>query len=103
MMRAVLDDKKADDIVILDLRECNTITDYFIICSGTSTRHVDALSEELVVGMKKHGVKPVHVEGRGEGTWVLADYGDVIVHMFYHETRDFYQLDKLWDHAPKVK
>ena len=101
--RDVLDDKKAHDIVILDLRKLNAIADYFVICSATSTRHADALAEEVVVGLKERGHRVLHTEGEGTGTWTLLDYADVIVHVFYHETRTFYNLEKLWGDAPLVK
>jgi ribosome-associated protein len=80
----------------------NALADYFVICSGTSTRHADALSEEVAFGLKQRGHRLLHAEGAGTGTWVLLDFGDVIVHVFYHETRKFYNLDKLWGDAPRV-
>ncbi len=100
--REILAEKKAEDIRILDLRELNAIADYFVICSATSTRHADALADEALFGLKKQGHKVLHSEGERTGTWVLLDYGDVIVHVFYHETREFYKLEKLWGDAPQV-
>ncbi|MBN1492918.1 MAG: ribosome silencing factor [Candidatus Omnitrophica bacterium] len=101
--REVLAEKKANDIIILDLRKLNAIADYFVICSATSTRHADALTDEAVFGLKQRGHKVLHTEGEGSGTWTLLDYGDVIVHVFYYETRAFYNLEKLWGDAPRVK
>jgi len=92
----VFSDMKATDIAVLDLRDREAIADYFVLCSGTSTRHVDSIADEVVHVLKQQGEKAIHVEGGRTGTWVLIDYGDVIVHVFYHEARTFYNLDKLW-------
>ncbi len=100
--RAILDGKKGENIVVLDLRKLNALADYFVICSGTSTRHTDALSEEVAFGLKQHGYRLLHSEGQGTGTWALLDYGDVVIHVFYHETRVFYNLEKLWGDALRV-
>lgn len=100
--RDILSDRKGEDIVVLDLREHSAIADYFVICSGTSTRHVDGMADELMQQLRKQGVKVAHVEGQGDSTWILLDYIDVVVHVFYHETRTFYSLDKLWGDAPRI-
>ena len=100
----ILENKKGLDITILDLRKLNAITDFFVICSGTSTRHVNALSEEVQIKLKSDdGIRANSVEGSGTGNWVLIDYVDVIVHLFHHETREFYNLEKLWHEARKIK
>jgi len=95
------DDKKARDIVELDLREVLGYTDYFVICSGASERQVKAIHDGIHLGMKDaHGLLPRRVEGLGESRWVLMDYLDVVVHVFTPETRAFYRLEQLWGEAP---
>jgi len=103
MARDLLSEKKAQDVLILDLSKLNAVAEYFVICSATSTRHADALADEALLGLKKRGHKVLHSEGERTGTWTLLDYGDVIVRVFYHETREFYNLEKLWGDAPQVK
>jgi len=99
--RAALD-KKAKDVIVLDLQGLSTITDYFVICSGESTTQVKAIEEQIEDALKKKGVRPVGVEGLGYSHWVLMDYGDVIAHIFEESTRAFYELEKLWIDAKKV-
>jgi ribosome-associated protein len=96
------DAKKAFNIVILDLRKLTYITDYFVICSGTSTTQVSAIAEEIERVLAKSGIHPSHVEGQPEATWVLMDYGDVVVHVFDEQTRSFYSLEKLWSESFRV-
>jgi ribosome-associated protein len=98
----LLDDKKAKDIVVLDVRKLTSLGDYFVICSGGSNTQVRALSDELQDKLTKAGLEPRRVEGDRGNQWVLLDYSDVICHIFYHETRDFYCLERLWGDAPKV-
>ncbi|MFC1576547.1 ribosome silencing factor [Candidatus Omnitrophota bacterium] len=93
--------KKADDIVIMDMRAVSNVTDYFVICSAPSTRRVQAISEGIEDDLREKGVRYWHIEGRREGLWVLIDYGDVIVHVFHTNTREFYNLERLWRDAPK--
>jgi ribosome-associated protein len=76
--------------------------DYFVICSGESTQQVKTISENIEHGLKQHKIKPLGVEGRGPGRWVLMDYNDVIVHVFERETREYYMLEKLWLDAPRI-
>lgn len=95
-------DKKAEDLVILDVRGISTFTDYFVIMSGRSTRHVQGLADAIGQQMSKKRVVQGKVEGITEGHWVLLDYNDVVVHIFYHESRDFYDLEGLWHDAPRV-
>ncbi len=91
-----LDDDKAEDVVQIDLRGKTAIGDYMVIASGRSSRQVSAISEKLVDRLKReHGV-PARTEGRETGDWVLIDTGDVIVHVFRPEVREFYQLEKMW-------
>ncbi len=95
-------DKKAADIIELDLRGILGYTDFFLICSGGSDRQVKAIHDGIHEGMKKdHGMLPRRVEGLGESRWVLMDYLDVIVHIFTPEARDFYRLEQLWGEAPR--
>jgi ribosome-associated protein len=96
-------DKKAFDVVVLDMREASSITDYFLICSGGSERQVQAIADAIHEQMNRHGVASLGVEGYHDARWILMDYGDVVVHIFSQETRDFYDLERLWANAPKVE
>ena len=98
----LLDDKKAQDIVVLDISKLTSLGDYFVICSGTSNTQVKALADELDQKLGASGLKPRRVENDKASQWVLLDYGDVICHIFYHETREFYCLERLWGDAPRV-
>lgn len=95
-------DKKAHEVIILDLRKLTIITDYFIICSGHSDAHVRAIADGIVESLSKGQIKIWHREGDEEGTWILLDYGDIVVHVFYDETRQFYSLERLWADAPRM-
>lgn len=96
-------DHKAVDIKILDLRKLTSFTDYFIICSGASDRQVQAVANSVYDDLKKAGRLPISEEGVQTGLWALLDYGDVVVHVFYQDEREHYQLEKLWHDAPRVK
>lgn len=91
-----LDDLKAQDVQVIDVRGMTSITDVMIVASGTSDRHVKALADSVVEEVKKHGVEPIGVEGESSREWVLVDLGDVIVHVMHPQTRAFYNLEKLW-------
>ncbi len=91
-----IDDMKGRDIIELDVQGKSSITDLLIICSGNSKRHVMSIADNLVVEAKQAGHIPLSVEGKDTGEWVLVDLGDIIVHVMQDETRDFYQLEKLW-------
>lgn len=93
---AVLDQAKGLDIKSLDVRKMTDIADYMVIASGTSSRHVNALADRLVDQLRTRDVRPVGIEGREQGEWVLVDFADVIVHVMLPQTRDFYNLEKLW-------
>ena len=94
--------KKAEAVVALDVRGLTSIADAFIICSGRSNRQVSAIADHVERFLKKNGVRPLSIEGRKTGHWVLMDYGDVIIHIFYEETRTFYDLEGLWVDAKRV-
>ena len=97
-------DKKAADIVCLDLRGVASYTDYFVVCSGGSDRQTKAIHDAITEGLKKdHGLLPRRVEGIGEARWILIDYFDVVVHVFVPEVRDFYRLEQLWGDVPRVE
>ena len=98
------DDKKAHDIVALDLRGVVGYTDYFLVCTGTSDRQVKAIHDGIHLGLKDdHGLLPRRVEGLSESRWELMDYLHVVVHDFTAETRDFYRLEQLWGEAPSTE
>ena len=94
---AELDELKAQNIVALDVRALTSIADYMVIASGTSDRHVKALSGKVVEALKADGQKALGVEGEKEGEWVLVDFGDVIVHVMLPQVREFYKLENLWN------
>jgi ribosome-associated protein len=93
---ASLDDDKAEEVVTIDLRGRSDMADYMVICSGRSSRQVVAISEKLVDRLKQDHRRASKIEGKETGDWVLIDTGDVIVHVFRPEVRDFYQLEKMW-------
>jgi ribosome-associated protein len=96
-------DKKAFDIVVLDLRQIASFTEFFVIASGTNQRQVQAIADEISEQLKKQlGERPVRIEGYNSAEWVLLDYGDFIVHLFNGESREFYDLARLWRDAGKV-
>lgn len=85
------------------MRKISSFTDYFIILSGNSDRHVQGIADSIETEMKKIGIIPLGIEGFTEGKWILIDYSDVIVHIFYAPFRNFYDLEKLWADAPRIK
>jgi ribosome-associated protein len=95
--------KKGEDIIALDVGDILSITDAFVITSATNTRHVRTIVDEIERAMKEHAsVPPTSVEGLDDATWVLLDYGDIVVHVFLDETRAYYELERLWADAPHV-
>lgn len=94
-----LDDKKGFNIQVLDVRKVTSIADYFVIATGSSSKHVSSLAESVEEELDLIGVHPSHKEGHRNGEWVLIDYLDVIVHVFTEEKRDFYKLEKMWKDA----
>ena len=99
----ILDNKKATSIKIIDLQGLSTLADYFVVASGRSTTQVKALIDYLDEEMEKLGVNILRQEGKQEGRWAVADFGDVIVHIFHDETRMAYQFDELWDNGNNIK
>src|SRR5207244_10881313 len=97
------EDKKAGEIVVLDLRKAAGFTDYFVICSGQNARQVRAIADAVTETLGAHGAKPAHVEGYDRSEWVLLDYFDFIVHIFAPEPRMFYGLDRLWRTAERIQ
>ncbi len=105
-IRTALDaanDKKALDMVVLDLREIASFTDYFLITSGTNARQVQAIADEVVERLKKQGTRAARVEGYNTAEWVLVDYGDFVLHVFEDKARRFYDLERLWRDAVRVQ
>ena len=94
--------KKAADIKILDLRGLSSIADIFIICSALSNRQTAAISDFIERYLKNFGIKPLSVEGKNEGQWILLDYGEVVIHVFYEPVRKFYNLEGLWSDAKRI-
>src|SRR5579871_3365265 len=97
------EDKKATDIRVLDLRDVTSFADFFVICTGANPRQVQAISEEIGKQLDLTGEHPLSVEGFQTAEWVLADFGDLIVHVFSPKARAFYDLERLWKHAKDVK
>jgi len=95
-------ERKAGNLVILKVRELSSFTDYFVICSGTSDRQVRSIADHVEERLKKEGILPLGVEGRQGGNWILMDYGEVILHIFFEATREFYDIERLWAEAPAL-
>jgi len=95
--------KKALDIIVLDVSGLTSLADSFIICSGRSNRQVTAIADYIRTDLKQQGVAPLSVEGLQEGHWVLMDYGDIVIHVFYDDVRRFYDLEGLWSDAPRIR
>jgi ribosome-associated protein len=93
---SALDDVKAIDVTVFEVSKLTSISDYMIIASGRSKRQVNALAEKVIEVAKENGIQPLGVEGKTEGEWVLVDLGDIIVHLMHPESREYYQLEKLW-------
>lgn len=97
------DEKKATDIVIQDVSDLLKVTDYFVICTAANNRRVEAVAEEIEDKLREEcGIKPINREGLDDAKWVLLDYGNIVVHIFQPEPRDFYRLEQLWDQAPTI-
>ena len=95
-------EKKATDLVLLEMRGVSSYTDYFLVCSGKSDRQVQAIAQRIAEVLEEQGIKPLGLEGTSEGKWVLIDYGDLVVHVFLEPIRRFYDLEGLWMDAPRI-
>lgn len=91
-----LEDAKGENLCVLDVREITSIADYMVVVSGNSDRHVKAMSSRVIDSLRENGVRPQGVEGEQDREWILIDYGDIVVHIMQQQTRDFYELEKLW-------
>jgi ribosome-associated protein len=100
---AAAEDKKAVDVVVLDLRRAGGFTDHFVICSGGNPRQIRAIADGIIDALAKDGARPAHVEGYDRSEWILIDYFDFVVHVFARETRDFYGLERLWGNADRFE
>lgn len=98
-----IDDKKGHDISILDVRHLSSIADFFVIATGNSTTHVNAIADGVVEEMREKGVHVDHKEGKRGGNWILIDYMDVIVHVFTRAEREYYDIERIWSDAEKVE
>jgi ribosome-associated protein len=98
-----VEDKKAIDVAVLDLRKAAGFTDYFVICSGTNPRQIRAIADAVTDSLAADGVRPAHVEGYDRSEWILLDYFDFVVHIFAQETRVFYGLERLWGSAERIE
>jgi len=101
-MVRVLDAKKARDIRLLHVAKQTLIADYFIICEGNTNSHLRSLCDELEYQLSLDGIAPSHIEGHGDGNWILMDFSTVVVHIFNRETREYYHLEKLWEDADEI-
>jgi ribosome-associated protein len=97
-----IDSRKGADIRVLDLREITSFADFFVIATGSNPRQIQAIAEEVQKQLKARGERPISVEGLNNAEWVLADYGDFIVHIFAPQSRQYYDLERLWRHAKDV-
>jgi ribosome-associated protein len=94
-----LEDIKAEKIISLNVGELTSLTDFMIIVTGNSGRHLRAIAEKIISAVKEQGVRPLGVEGEGTGEWILVDLGDIVIHIMTAEAREFYSLEKLWTHT----
>jgi ribosome-associated protein len=101
-VRAALD-KKAADVVVLDLRKAPAFTDYFVLCSGQNQRQVRAIADAVEEAMRAAKIRPAHIEGYDRAEWILMDYFSFIVHVFVPQTREFYSLERLWGSAERIE
>ncbi len=99
---AAAEDRKAVDLKVLHLQQVSDFTDYFLICSGTNERQVQAIADAVEERLRANKVRPLHIEGYNRAQWVLLDYGDLVVHVFLEEPRRYYALERLWGDAPDV-
>jgi ribosome-associated protein len=98
----IIRERKAIDPILMEVGRLTSFTDYFLVASGNSSRQVQAISQHMARRLREEGFRPLGVEGEQEGHWVLMDYGDVVIHIFYQPVREFYDLEGLWREAPRV-
>jgi len=103
LCREAAEDKKAEDIVVLDMRKVSTLADYLMICSGGSEPHVRTIADEIVYQAREQGVRPKSRDGSPKSRWMVVDYGDVMIHVMHPELREHYALESLWGDAKRVK
>ena len=96
-------DKHALDLIVLDVQRISSVTDYFLVCSGRSTTHLETITQAIREALRAENVRPLHSEGVADSGWVLLDYGDVLVHVFLADTRAYYALERLWGDAPTLE
>lgn len=96
------DSKRADDIKIIKIADLTIISDYFVIANGNSSTQTKAIADEIEFKMKEAGVPPLRTEGYQGANWIILDYGDIVVHVFYKETREFYNLERLWNDGEEI-
>ena len=96
-------EKKAYDLVVMEVGELTSLADYFLVCTGRSDTQVQAITQSLEENLKRYGIRPLSIEGYTRGQWVVVDFGDVVVHIFYEPLREFYDLERLWGRAPRVR
>ena len=99
---AILIDKKATDVQVLKIGDLTVLSDYFVVCTGTSSTQVKSLAEEVEIRLSERGIEPHHIEGHRSTSWILLDYSSVVLHVFYQESRDFYRLEHLWSDAERI-
>ncbi len=100
LIRHLVEEKKGERIVVLEVGKVSPLCTYFLIASGSAITHVKTIAEHVIGGLKERGITPHHVEGMEKGIWVLLDYGEVVVHLFVEEEREYYGLERLWVDAP---
>ena len=98
----IIQERKAIDPILMEVGRLTSFTDYFLVASGNSSRQVQAISQHMARRLREEGFKPFGIEGEQEAHWVLMDYGDVVIHIFYQPVREFYDLEGLWTEAPRV-
>lgn len=96
----ILEDMQAEDTLLLNVKKVSSLFDYFIVTSGHSTRHAQAMADKIIESLSSLGLKPLGIEGINPGDWILLDYGDAVVHIMQPKARSFYQLEELWSHSP---
>lgn len=98
----VMEDKKAEDIEVLEIKDLTVIADYFVICTGKSSTQISSICDEIQERLEEHGIKAGHIEGLRSNNWILMDYGSVVAHIFSPADRDFYKLDRIWADAKRL-